>query len=268
MKEIQLTKKLLNISQLKNDEKDVHYDMVLCGDFLAYEDNELKFAYLVDVGIDTTKYLETIDKIKFLENQTRSNGMKTTSRTIGYLPRNSYRRDYCSVSKLAVDQPKEHDVVCELAEIADNVYKKYFETKHKYHRELDNKVLPELHIENTVFTSGIINKSSSLGYHYDKGNFKNVLSAMITLKRDISGGYLVLPEYELAIECANDSILLFDGQNMIHGVNNICKQNENSQRYTIVFYSMFGMWECLPIEQELDRVKILETQHEIEKVEQ
>ena len=76
---------------------------------------------------------------------------------------------------------------------------------------LAQKVLPSWLLPGGVYTSGIINYNNYLNYHVDNGNFDNAYSAMLVFKKHTEGGYLMLPEYDVGIECADNSLLIFQG---------------------------------------------------------
>ena len=48
---------------------------------------------------------------------------------------------------------------------------------------------------------------------------------MLGIKKWITGGHLVIPEYDVALEISDGSMCLFDGQAHIHGVTPIKKLN-------------------------------------------
>ena len=129
------------------------------------------------------------------------------------------------------------------------------------------KVLGEYKIPKTPFTSGIVNKDNQLKYHFDTGNFKEVYSAMLVLKRDIAGGHLSIPEFDMGIELKNNSLFMFDGQGLLHGVTPIFKKTARAVRYSIVYYSMRQMWNCLPITDELIRIRKKKAERENNRVE-
>jgi hypothetical protein len=120
-------------------------------------------------------------------------------------------------------------------------------------RKKEQRILPEYTITKTPFTSGVVNKENALAYHFDKGNFAGMQSAMIVLCKDIMGGHLVLPEYNVAFKIKNNTLILFDGQNVLHGVSPIKKCNDKGYRYSIVYYSMKELWKCLTQEEEIIR---------------
>ncbi len=48
------------------------------------------------------------------------------------------------------------------------------------------KVLLDWRIEDSFFTSGIINNKNALNYHFDSGNFEGCMSAMVVLQHGTS----------------------------------------------------------------------------------
>ena len=92
--------------------------------------------------------------------------------------------------------------------------------------------------ESTNETSFQINKDTEFRYHTDNGNLENTYSTMLTMKKDIRGGYLHLPEYNAVIENENNSILIFDGAATSHGVTPMQMKNKASGRVTVVWYCL------------------------------
>ena len=82
---------------------------------------------------------------------------------------------------------------------------------------------------------------------------------MIAFKKDMGGGYLSIPEYDIGLEIADSSVTLFDGQKILHGVTPLKFLTPEAYRYTLVYYSMENMWKCMSPQEELDRVKKLKT---------
>ena len=109
--------------------------------------------------------------------------------------------------------------------------------------------------ETVIYKSGIINKNNELKYHFDAGNFKGVMSNMVAFKGDVEGGHLAIPELDIALEIADNTLTIFNGQEILHGVTPIETQNEQSYRYTVVYYSLEQMWKCEPIDDEIVRIR-------------
>jgi len=185
------------------------------------------------------------------------------SKLFGFMPRRVLRQDYCNTVTTARDYPKQHSIITNFGKTLTNYYQEYFPHILKEHyKVVKEKVKKDWTITDTPFTSGIINQNNQLRYHTDKGNFKGVLSNMLCFKNGITGGRLVCPEYNLKFEIDNDYLLIFDGQQIIHGVTPIIKTHAKGYRYTIVYYTLEQMWKCETVDDELLRIRELKKQRE------
>ena len=68
-----------------------------------------------------------------------------------------------------------------------------------------------------------------------------------------------MPEYDIKINLLNGSVAMFDGQAILHGVSPIVKTREDYYRYTIVYYSLKRMRDCIEPKEELQRVQAVKT---------
>ncbi len=207
-----------------------------------------------------------LSRISFGKNY-RTNAMITQSRTFGYQPRQVQRaREGCSRSAIAQDYPNAAAAIEKLATRITEEYKTYAPEAYEQHLGKASEVLADWKIDDTPFTSGIINCDSQLPYHYDKGNIKGCWSNMITFKNGIRGGDLVLPELDAVIRLRDHSVLMFEGQSLLHGVTPFKKLGRTSHRFTVVYYSLDQMWRCLPPGEELKRSNVLRSQRELKRV--
>lgn len=220
------------------------------------ENDEILGVYGVLTGNRLEQLRDTILKIKINKNR-RTSGLITQSRIFGFTPREPIRKNWCSSVLLAREQPKEHAIVCQFATVLADYYKTYAPEIYQSHLEIVKKVIPQWKIKDSPFTSGIINKNNPLKYHFDKGNFNQVYSNMVGFKKGVEGGHLAMPEYDIALAIADGSITFFDGQSILHGVTPIEYTREDAYRFTIVYYSLKGMWKCLPIDEEIARIRNL-----------
>ena len=201
-------------------------------------------------------------KTKFQETY-RTSGLKTTSRIFGYNPRNAIRKDFCSIASYAMEQPDLHSQVMACGALASKYYAIHNPELYDSHlMTTRSKIVDDFKFPEVPFTSGIINDNNPLCYHFDSGNFKDVWSAMIVLKRDISGGHLSMPQYGVKCEVADRSIFYFDGQNILHGVTPIQKLRPDARRFSIVYYSLRAMWDCRPLRDEVARARMRRQQVE------
>ena len=265
MKILEVTKKDLVLKDYKQRsalESDA--SMLINEDTLLVCDGKPVILYC-KIKKDTSALRWAVRSIKY-DTYKRTAGLKTTSKIFGYMPKLPMRKDFCSATAMAKEYPKEHFVVTDFAKTLAEFYKESFPEVYTYHFELaEEKLKKEWTIGNTPFTSGIINKNNPLKYHHDSGNFRDVLSNMIVFKRDCKGGRLVCPEYNVKFECTDDSVVIFDGQKILHGVSPLTV-GENGYRYSVVYYSLQQMWKCEDVNLELDRIKQVKTDRETKRL--
>ena len=257
LKNFKVTKVQKNLSEMMKEKPSrKHYKKLITDSCLIKTEKGYEMLYLTGEDQDK-KILQAYQRLVFTKGE-RISGLKSSSITIGSRPR-SPRYNYCATAASASKYPNEHEVFLQFSKELAKIYKHFFPKVYQYHMSLLNNsersVFEWYIIAGTPFTSGIINKNSELGYHTDRGNYPNTFSCMHVMKKDVSGGYLVLPEYEIAFELSNNSILIFNGQEIIHGVTPITKASPEAYRYSTVFYAMKEMWRCLPFKEELERIR-------------
>lgn len=201
---------------------------------------------------------EHFERIAYQKND-RSSGMVARSRVFGYMPRIVMRRDYCRESALHHELPETWQLLRQCAQHIAGVYKLMLPNHYDDHQLLAKQALPIWRIDNTPFTSGIINQSAALAYHKDSGNFPGVWSAMLVVRKHVDGGELVVPEIGASVDLPHGSLLFFDGQKWLHGVTSIVRTRPDGRRYSCVFYSLKQMWQCLTPSEELRRFRLEKT---------
>jgi len=263
MKVLELTKKELNLKEyIKRSAKEDDYSVLIEEPTVVMVDGEVKIIFDI-LDFSTEDITSALKKIKYTTGK-RSRGLVSTSRIFGFRPRNEMRQDYCSSTSLAGESPREHNLIASFALKLEDYYKKYNPKGYENHKSLsEEKVKNEWRIEkSSLFTSGIINKNNPLKYHFDTGNFTDVFSMMVVFKQGVEGGYLSCPEYDIAFKLPNNSILLFDGQSILHGVTPIKYTSPLGHRYSVVYYTLKRMWQCLEITEEIARIRQTKTTRE------
>lgn len=252
MKTIEIKRKQLNIKEyVRRTAAENDVTTTINEDCLITEDGNPKILYMHVDRNYTRKIREAVKNVKYQKSD-RTSGVISYSRIFGYSPRHIIRKNFCSATSLALDQPNENNAICDFGTVLAEMYQQYFPQVFQHHKDFaTEKFLPEWTIHDTPFTSGIVNKNNPLKYHFDSGNIKQVLSNMVVFKNMVKGGRLVCPEFDVKFETADNTCILFDGQNILHGVSPIIKMNEQSYRYSVVYYSLLQMWHCLPITEEI-----------------
>lgn len=257
MQEIKLKKRDINHKEfVMRSALDTDYDQLIEGDVIAIDADTKQIIFVQKtLDFDDRQILWALDNTRYDINQ-RSRGLKTQSRIFGYAPRITYRKDFCSSTSMAIEHKRQHAIVCQYGQRISEIYSKFTPAAYKQHHEIMKaKILDEWAIRNTPFTSGIINKNNPLKYHFDSGNFKGVYSCMAVFKKHIRGGYLSLPEYGVGVNLPHNSVFMFDGQSVLHGVTPITKTSPDAVRYSIVYYSLQQIWNCLPLTDEVARIR-------------
>lgn len=227
-------------------------------------------------GIPRIVYLELEESLSSLsghlkniryDKSGRTGGLPTISRVFGYQPRVTIRRDFCAAASLNSEEPETFQQIQHAAEIAAGFYRQHNPDLYRDHCKQATTLAKEWYLPNTPFTSGIINRNNQLRYHYDSGNVKGMWSAMFVFKKGVSGGHLSCPEYNIGFELKTNSLLLFDGQAILHGVTPFTLDHPDAYRISIVYYSLLGMWKCLSPKGELARIRKVKTERETKRAE-
>jgi len=271
MKVIDVIKKEVNLKEYKSRyASETDAEILIKGDTLLVENGTPILLYKKIDWCDTEELRNACKTIKYVTAtrlaSAEKHGITTTSAIFGFRGRNALRQDYCSVTSMATKNPNEHSIICNFAGNLSEIYKQYFPETYKYHNEKSNEVLSEWRIPNSVFTSGIVNKDNVLQYHHDSGNIDGALSNMVAFKNGVAGGMLVLPEYNIKLQIEDNTLTIFNGQGIVHGVTPFKKFTEDAYRYTIVYYSLQRMWKCETIKEEVKRIRKVKRVREIKRI--
>ena len=120
-----------------------------------------------------------------------------------------------------------------------------YESQMKAARQVDPRFL----VPETPFTTVTVNKTFRTAAHYDVGDLNSGLSNLLTLSNDgrYSGGYLIAPEYRVAVNPRPGDLLLINNHDVMHGNTPIVCE-EGSERISLVCYFRekmleLGSWE-------------------------
>lgn len=205
------------------------------------------------------------DSYKTKNGGSRTSGIRYANQTFGTTAPAPLRRRYgCRPAQFNRERP---DVIKLLADVFNAGWELFQEhvpdMAEQTHRLTTETVHKDWLFADTPWTSGIINDIVSIPYHRDAGNIPGTWSAMVVLRKDADGAVLHLPEYDIAVECADVSMLFFDGQSAWHGATPIRLKNAASYRRSIVMYSKSGCKECGPLAEEADRAARIATEHDV-----
>jgi Oxygenase domain of the 2OGFeDO superfamily len=192
-----------------------------------------------------------------------------SSSTVGYYDRYP-RTPFCRVCRHTEQNPVLWQKFVPLVGVADEVFKHGNPARYAVQKALSAQTEQTWMIGHSVFTTVTINKNFRTAAHKDAGDFSagfGVMACIVTGR--VKGGYLVFPQYRIAVEIQNLDIVLFDVHEW-HGNTDLGLIGE-SERFTCVFYYREMMCRCGTPEEELRRskkcreLKTLYCQEEIDK---
>ena len=115
-------------------------------------------------------------------------------------------------------------------------------------------------VPETPFTTITVNKTFRTAAHYDAGDLNEGLSNLLTLSNDgkYTGGYLIAPEYRVAVNVRPGDLLLINNHEVMHGNTPIVCE-EGSERISLVCYFREKMLELGSKEYEDTRYEFVES---------
>ena len=254
MQSVHVSKRELDFAQFKRGAQEGDCATMITDSTTVLLDGRVVAVYYANLKEPAIEQIRAVlPSIKTVKD-IRTSGLVTNSRIFGFAPRNELRKHPCRAVTLAAEQPKAHAVIASGAEVVARYYMESMPEIAAEHKRLtDEKVKPEYMLGDSMFTSGIVNRNNPLQYHFDSGNFGNCCSAMLGFKSDIAGGVLCVPELDVKFEIGDRSLLLFDGQGLLHGVTPITMLSPQAMRFTVVYYALKQMWNCEYLNDELVR---------------
>jgi hypothetical protein len=172
-------------------------------------------------------------------------GNRNKSVTFGYRPRKPMMsQEGCVLTAFNRDWPDEAAFLAHYSEVLAGQLAEGFPEIEVMGRDTIAQVLPDWRLsKSSLWTSGVINKESSLPYHRDGNNFP-AWSVMPVIRRGVRGGHLHLPEYDIAIPCRDGFTVAFYGKGLVHGVTPMTKTQRDGYRISIVYYALQGLKDC------------------------
>lgn len=169
------------------------------------------------------------DVRKLLRERNTAHGL------IGYL--DTTRDHPCHRTPLTKKHHEMLDGNERLIKLVDQLYRHYLREFYDKQRAEVEKA-PGWRLWDTGFTTIYIAKNFRTAYHFDPGNLKGVMTALMPMG-EFSGGELVFPRWRLSIAFKPGDILFFNSAEILHG--NLPLQGE---RLSAAFYCERRIAEC------------------------
>jgi hypothetical protein len=132
----------------------------------------------------------------------------------------------------------------------DEAFKELLPSRYEKQRKFVDQIDTHFRIDNTVFTTLTVNSRFQTAAHLDAGDYAPGFSNLTVLSNDgnYTGGYLVLPEYRVAINIRPGDLLFVANHTAIHGNTPFVFGSPESDRVSVVAYAredlaQLGSWE-------------------------
>jgi len=150
-------------------------------------------------------------------------------------------------------------------------FKQLLPQRYNAQMEAASKVDPAFLVPETPFTTVTVNKTFRTAAHYDAGDLNTGLSNLLTLSNDgnYTGGYLIAPEYRVAVNVRPGDLLLINNHEVMHG-NTPIECAEGSERISLVVYFRekmleLGSWQYENCRYEFVESRRLNQEHKLWK---
>lgn len=124
-------------------------------------------------------------------------------------------------------------------------FKELLPRRHAAQTAACDKIDPAYYVPGTPFTTITVNKNFRTAAHRDAGDLSTGFSNLLTLDngKKYSGGYLIFPEFRVAVSVRPGDLLLVNNHEGIHGNTPIVPEEEGAERISLVCYFREGMLE-------------------------
>ena len=109
---------------------------------------------------------------------------------------------------------------------------------YQVHKKAVTERVPEEWRFCDLFTSSISNYNIAAPIHRDNLNVKGALNVIITKRMNSTGGNLFIPDYNVTINSAHDSMLVYPAWRNTHGVTPIIPTHDGGFRNSLVWYAL------------------------------
>ncbi len=117
-------------------------------------------------------------------------------------------------------------------------FKELLPWRYNNQMEAAKKLDPAFLVPETPFTTITVNKTFRTAAHRDAGDLNIGLSNLLVLSNNgnYSGGYLIAPEYRVAVNVRPGDLLLINNHEVIHGNTPIVLNDATAERVSLVCY--------------------------------
>ena len=144
----------------------------------------------------------------------------------------------------------------------------------RYGKQIEacNSLDPKFIIPGTAFTTATVNKTFRTAYHRDQGDLNEGFSNLTVVSNNgkYSGGYLILPEYKVAVNIRPGDLLLINNHDGIHGNTPMVMEDDGAERISFVCYFRekmleLGSWDYERAREDYVNHRRLDKEHPLQR---
>jgi hypothetical protein len=152
------------------------------------------------------------------------------------------------------DEPEKFALSFPFLQSLDRGFKELLPWRWGNQRAAADKLDPRFLVPETVFTTITVNKTFRTACHRDAGDLDSGLSNLLVVgKGNYTGGYLVFPEYRIAVNVRPGDLLLVNNHEIMHANTEIVLDTPDAERISLVCYFREAMLDLGPWEYEQTR---------------
>ena len=152
------------------------------------------------------------------------------------------------------DEPEKFALSFPFLQSLDRGFKDLLPWRWGNQRAAADKLDPRFLVPETVFTTITVNKTFRTACHRDAGDLDSGLSNLLVVgKGNYTGGYLVFPEYRMAVNVRPGDLLLVNNHEIMHANTEIVLDSPDAERISLVCYFREAMLDLGPWEYEQTR---------------
>jgi hypothetical protein len=180
--------------------------------------------------------------------------IEVSSGVVGYFDRNA-RFPYCRQTSYMVSEAASWKLFLPFIKRADEGFREFMPERWAAQRDYVLRTAPDYVIPESTFTTVSVNRNFRTAVHKDAGDLDAGFGVMACIRNELfDGSFLCFPEYRVALRQTHGALTLADVHQW-HGNTPFKKMRAGYERLCFVFYYRQNMVHCLPMEQELERVK-------------
>lgn len=201
------------------------------------------FANLADLELRSNRVPKSV--------MTRTDGqkegkVKQFSTIIGSVPARPHnRRPYHSISSVHLKKTAQTFIkaMWKLSIASEQILKDITPEIYETQKEIFDNHVPEKWRFGNLWTSSISNYNISAAHHIDKANIRGCVNVIIAKRQHSKGGNTTVPDYDITVDSADNSMLVYPAWHNVHAVTPIHLTNPEGYRNTLVFYPLKAFYK-------------------------